>query len=278
MKSSLAILLFLTFNACQFQPTEPTNKNKFVTEYVSEDGTYYRMETEKEYYTLNERIGAHLLIVNLSQDTMVYETPHGPVFPLQVKTPNMEDVYYPGWATQTYYKIVLLPGDSLQYDRSWDQYQFFNNRIDYMKAFSGKYVLSFGFRNVNKNKVFGKQIEVTEQGDPLYTYLDYHWYDRDSLNFDFWLRNRISRDLIYSIDSTVVEIIQDEQTLASLAIDSGNDMLQLAANSDYKLYTIRLTKDDPPFAGVEGFFKILLTIHTPNKRISASSSAIINRD
>ena len=166
---------------------------------VVDDGIVLRLEGLRDTYTLDDTVSGAIVLVNQSSEE-----------PFFLQTGSLERItwsiarrdnpqpefYEPTVGLPVEWRDTLDRGDTIATGVRWRQETCYPAMpsLYYMKAFSGEYRLRgemWGNPHL-QDRILTKSFRITEEGDSLASCLVWH-FSKDSLNFDFVVRNRTSR-------------------------------------------------------------------------------------
>jgi len=111
--------------------------------------------------------------------------------------------------------------------------------------------------------------------------LNYHFTDHDSLNADFWLRNRIGKSFnINLIEPNKIEIqFMDEnnsEILKSFYFDCAFQNISLEPKSQKLLYRFSISRQDTILSELRGSLYLKIILHGLERDIFSSCSILLN--
>lgn len=177
---------------------------------------------------------------------------------------------------------TLYPGDELTENFKWYQNIYdINSMTSGLKAFAGDYTLELGFRGVHCTPLI-KHFRISEEGDPFSYNVSKDYNAKDTLKFDFVLRNRINRIITLNTSAQAGELLliktnssQIPDTVFVQKITLGKSVYNLGPKSDNVLYSFSRPEKDFISQGITGGFDMVLNFYFKEKTISSRSTVFI---
>ena len=248
----LLILSFINFFmlSCE-RDTSALKENQYTSaSLLNSQNVLLTLDSLKTRYTLDEEVKGIFMIQNVSDsDSIHIVSNHGPLDKLEIIDTYNDLVFYqPNWITTTYYDFYFKPRDKFKYQFTWDQIGYTYNYSIYLKVFSGIYFIHPRHIGINTTD-FGLWIEITEKGEPLSSFLYYHYNRDDSLIVDYHIRNRISKEIFLNFKQTnPIEVnfidYKTKEIVLSHYPNISFQEIQLNPKSDQLVYSYQLSRND----------------------------------
>lgn len=156
-----------------------------------------------------------------------------------------------------------------------------NEMYSGLKAFSGKYKLRIGFWGIpnSLNPYLIKYFEITEIGEHL-SYNLYRYYDQsDSVNFDFVLRNRITKNIILTRSEipSYIYLYNEarKDTVYKYSFTPEKQSYILNGHSDNILARYRNSKKYFKDLGITGAFKFIIKMNFAERVVTTENLLFI---
>lgn len=284
----LSATLLLTLISCNkdststgILPDDPQYTDKDTLSYLMPDGLEVFLTGLQDTYRLDDSLNIRTFIVNQATTPVDIDFLSYPPFScanLVDETGRVLSHRCGGglaMGVQT-----LMPGDTLfgSYG-AWRPHQALLSG-DHVPVFSGWYQYREFFTGRTAtgsmtDSVLVKWFQVTEEGDPLFFKRRLPLRGANPLQYDFYLRNRISRRLNYIFADPApisVQISNDSTTVFSISLTTNSAILTLPAKSDSLLFSYILNPNDPALSGLTGQHTMTVTARFKSREISTSTS------
>jgi hypothetical protein len=279
---SLLLLVIFIIIKCQNPTVNNNDEDTYNTHLLNQDGIEVSLTIEKDNYTLDEEIDVDFLAVNKSDTNRIhiYQT-SGPLHRMSIYDINNERIQFlPQYKTKTVYNLYFEPGDSFHKHISWIHSTSSNNPYSGLKAFAGKYLINFSHAGVSTSKL-GKWINITEDGEPLSSKLFWNFTNADSIKLDFFIRNRISKNLDYLLMENKLPKIQfyeyrNNIPAKEIEFSISINRISLNSKSDSYLLSFNESKEYLKDIGLTGSYTCKIIIPCITRDITASGNIVIN--
>lgn len=292
-KVSLFILLLLLISSCsKDNPVEDSKDNQAAKAAVSDTlrrevikDVYLFVDSLKDVYSLDDYLYAsvHLKNENNTAGLPIFIGSYPPLIYWSFTDSDTNWVSYgPTTIGLSEFSKTLKPGEELVDNLRWSQYIYDKDKMTSgLKAFAGDYTLEIGFRGVNCPPLI-KYFKISEEGDPFSCDISKDYKAKDTLKFDFVLRNRISRAITLNASADAGELLliktssnQAPDTVFVQKIALDKSVYNMAAKSDCVLFKYSRPEQDFISKGITGAFDMVLNFHFKEKTISSRSTVYI---
>ncbi len=275
---TISALLF-TFLHCQqssiVDPPDDALQDTLVQNITS--CVILRLDSLKNNYTLDDKIVGYLKIINHCNTPF---TLHSGITTLALWTITDKSdnviLSYPMGGYTAVIKVTLFESESYKESIDWNQSVY---KSEYLKAYSGRYKLTANFvGNPLLSFPVIKRFEINEIGEPLSYIIAGEYPSNDSIKFHVILRNRITQPITYYIDqqpAVVVSFVQKNNTILTQQFNLPMQQVLLQPHSDNQIFRYLASKKDTVFAGMKGYFDVMVNITFRNKIISGKIWSVI---
>jgi len=278
----LTLLIIIIIIISCGQDTSPLIKNDYIsTSFVNSQSVLLKLDSLKTWYTLDEEIKGYFSVKNVSDTNRIHiVTNHGPLENFGMYDEENELVnYQPIGITWTYYDFYFEPGDIFNYRLIWNQqgYTFGNSIL--LKVFSGRYFIHPGHAGINTTGL-GLWIEITEQGDPISSFLYYHFDRHDSLIVDYHLRNRISKVVNFHFDqSNPIEANYIDYSTKDIVLSHHLNLsiseIDIDSKSDLLIYRYQISRNDNILNELSGSYRLQIKLNFKSRVISSETPILL---
>lgn len=284
MKLNLFItlpLIILIISSCGQITSSPDVNQYLSTSFINSQGVLLKLDSLRTRYTLDEEIKGYFTVQNVSDTNRIHiVTNHGPLENFGMYNEENELVnYQPIFLTCTYYDFYFEPKDIFNYQLIWNQqgYTFGNSIL--LKVFSGRYFIHPGHAGINTTGL-GLWIEITEQGDPISSFMYYHFDRHDSLIVDYHLRNRISKAVNFHFDqSNPIEAnyidYSTKDVVLSHHLNFSLSKIEIDSKSDLLIYRYQISRNDDLLNELSGSYHLQIKLNFKSRVISSETPILL---
>ena len=235
------------------------------------EGIFLSCDSLQNSYTLDQPLVSYITLENKSnkEGLYIFIGSYPPFIGWTIL--NSHEQYISGGPTVVglaEYRDTLKTGDILHDKFSWYHHISDPNEMySGLKAFSGKYLLKIGFSGIpyTLKPYLIKHFEITENGEPLSSNLYRDYSKSDSVNYDFILRNRITKGISLTKSSTPSYIFfyndTRKDTVYKYSFSLDKPIYILNGHSDNIIVRFRNSKKYFIDKGITGAFKIIIKLN-----------------
>ncbi|HEX2865926.1 MAG TPA: hypothetical protein VHO03_02735 [Ignavibacteriales bacterium] len=293
-KIFLFILLSLIVSSCRKEnPAESSNENSKENKSAAADtlrrevikGVFLFADSLKDVYTLDENVYARVHLKNENnQEGLPVFIGNYPPFTNWFITDLDNNIVNQGPLTigASEFNKTLYPGEELAENFKWSQNIYDKNTMTSgLKAFAGDYTLELGFRGVNCPPLI-KHFTISEEGDPFSYNVSKDYNAKDTLKFDFVLRNRIFSSMTLNTSGQPWELFliktsssQTPDTVFVQKFAFEKSVYNLGPKSDNIIFSFSRPEKDFINQGITGAFDMVLNFYFKEKTISSRTAVYI---
>ncbi len=241
------------------------------------EGIFLRCDSLKDSYNLDEPLSAIVYLENKSNEEGLHIVIGNfpPYLSWRITDSNNKLIIAePSIIGFIDYEDSLKVGEILSESLSWHHHIWDPNDIySGLKAYSGIYDLRISFRGVDNglDPYLTKKIEILEDGEPLSGHLHRYHDAKDSINYDFILRNRITKDieLTASESPSFIYFFDDSEqdTVFTHSFQLENQKYKLSGHSDTIITEFRYPKQYFLDSNINGAFDIIIVLNFVERQI-----------
>ena len=238
-------------------------------------GIYLTASGFKNNYTLDDSITATVVLTNqFNKEGLILHVPMIKLSWQVLDERNNKITYNPIIDLPAEYLDTLNIQESIIDNLKWGQTIFETGySTSELKAFSGTYLMKINFRPLYNpaNYILYKYFEIKETGDPLSSELKNYYNSTDTVQIDFILRNRVSKNsnITLSNDPGYFYILNyaKQDTVIKIPLNFTQSNLGLSPHSDNILFKYRVKKDDLKSKLISGSFYSVIKLNLTDRTI-----------